>query len=192
MGRLTLKQRNGSASDAHQTPQAQCTGTQRFEWCYLPYAGSSAANARETSLQDARGTSLPYARSEEAAPFLPAAQSFLYPPVSHAIRSAPGIQLAPEDTGLNDIPPLFSWDSPNIQFSAYKKCRPIHGNDRDGYILRVYENQGKATLVKIRVNGYKQAYISDMSEKTGAELPMTDHCITLNIEAYKVVTIKFV
>jgi len=161
MGRLNIMHRSGLASYAHHTPQAQCTGMQRFEWCYIPYSASDV----------------------EAAPFLPTAHSFLYPPVSHAIRSAQ------KDVESTAIPSLFCWDALNIQFSAYKKCY-----DRDGDILRIYENQGKETCVKIHINtnAYKRAFLSDMNEQTGEELQISDNSFTLKVKAYKAITIKLV
>jgi len=162
MGRLNTMHRSGGgpASYAHYTPQAQCTGTQRFEWCYVPYTVSD----------------------DEAAPFLSTAQSFLYPPVSHSIRSVP------EGAKLKNIPSLFYWDAENIRFSAYKKCY-----DHDGHILRVYENQGKEVCVKIHINTdmYKQVFLSNMNEQTGEELQISDNSITLVVKPYKAVTIKF-
>ena len=113
MGRIHMMQREWPASEAIETPGAQCLGIQEMEWSYIPY---------ETSETD-------------TAPFLPLAQSFLYPPVIHAVRSRTKAE------SFDSLPPAFGWNEKNIQFSAYKQC-----HDRDGYMLRFFENQGKRTL----------------------------------------------
>ena len=157
MGRRNTIQRKGPASDAYVTPGAQCLGLQEIEWSYLPYQVSA----------------------EEKAPFLAAAQSFLYPPVAHAVRSQSDEQEA------TAIPPVFTWSSSNLQFSAFKKCL-----DRDGYVLRCYENQGKPLKARIGIRLFQQAWLSNMNEETLAELPIEDGSVTLDIGAYQAVTIK--
>jgi alpha-mannosidase len=156
MGRLNTMQRKGGASSSVSTPGAQCPGTQRFEWSYIPYVPDG----------------------NNKAPFLVLAQSFLYPPVSHVIRSKQ------EDAVLDDARSFF-WAEPNIQFSAYKRC-----HDGDGYILRFFENQGKATQVKVNIPAFSRAFLSDMNEKTGEPLSIRNGSITVGAGAYKAVSIK--
>jgi alpha-mannosidase len=158
MGRLNTMQRKGGASSSVATPGAQCPGTQRFEWSYIPYATDG----------------------NNKAPFLALAQSFLYPPVSHVIRSNR------EDSVL-DGARSFSWAEPNIQFSAFKRC-----HDGDGYILRFFENQGKATEVRVNIPAFSGAFLSDMNEKTGEPLSIRDGTVTVRAGAYKAVSIKLV
>ena len=124
MGRINMMQRRVPASEAIKTPQAQCLGEQTIEWSYVPYQVCES----------------------DKAPFLPAVQAYLYPPVSHAVRSA---QIAAEFSAL---PSAFRWDEPNLQFSAFKKCI-----DRDGYILRFFENQGKRTKARIHVGKFRKS-----------------------------------
>lgn len=158
MGRLNTLQRRGAASPASYTPDAQCSGEQVIEWSYIPYKPDVC----------------------DAAPFLPLAQSFLYPVVTHAIR-------APQhDESIEDIPFPIGWDKNNIQFSAFKRSQ-----DRTGYILRIFENQGKAVKTKIKVLSYKEAYMSNMNEDTLEKLDIKDGHIEVDIGAYKAVTIKF-
>ncbi|MDR1507644.1 MAG: hypothetical protein LBI67_11140 [Treponema sp.] len=156
MGRLNTMQRKGGASSSVATPGAQCPGTQRFEWSYIPYATDG----------------------NNKVPFLALAQSFLYPPVSHVIRSSR------EDSVL-DGARSFSWAEPNIQFSAFKRC-----HDGDGYILRFFENQGKATEVRVNIPAFSGAFLSDMNEKTGEPLSIRDRTVTVRAGAYKAVSIK--
>jgi mannosylglycerate hydrolase len=158
MGRLNTMQRKGGASSSVAVPGAQCLGIQQFEWSYIPYE----------------------AMEDEKAPFLPLAQSFLYPLVSHAIRS---IQ---EDTTI-PTEPGFDWDASNIQFSAFKRCL-----DRDGYILRIYENQGKFTELRLALPGFTQVFKSNMNEQTGEVLKITNGTVTVKVRAYEAVTIKLV
>ncbi|MDR1654909.1 MAG: hypothetical protein LBR96_02835 [Treponema sp.] len=156
MGRLNTMQRKGGASSSVVTPGAQCLGPQCFEWSYIPFIVDK----------------------NNKAPFLPIVQSFLYPPVSHVIRSRQ------EDTALEDTR-CFSWTEPNIQFSAYKRCY-----DGGGYILRVFENQGKPVDVKIKIQSFSRAYLSDMNEKTGEPLSIKNGEVTVKAGAYKAVSIR--
>lgn len=157
MGRRNTIQRKGPASDAYVTPGAQCLGIQEIEWSYLPYQTSNS----------------------DQAPFLPAAQSFLYPPVAHAVRSQS------EEAAATAIPSAFSWSASNLQFSAFKKCL-----DRDGYVLRFFENQGKPLQATLSVRRFKKAWLSNMNEETLAELPIEQDSITVDVGAYQAITIK--
>ena len=156
MGRINTIQRVGQASPACVTPGAQCLGTQEIEWAYLPYTPDEA----------------------DKAPFLPAAHAFLYPPVTHMIRSErPG--------NLERIPAPFEWNAPNIQFSTFKRAM-----DGDGYILRLYENQGKTTTIKLQVQGFLEAALSAMDERPGSPICIQNNFIDLTFKPYKVLTLR--
>lgn len=157
MGRLHMTQRKWPASEAIITPGAQCLGIQEMEWSYIPY---------QTDEND-------------TAPFLPWVQSFLYPPVVHAIRSKV------KEERFDMLPPSFGWEENNIQFSAYKQCL-----DRDGYILRFFENQGKSTRTVIRIGNFREAWMSNMNEETLESLDVSDGTVTIDVEPYKAVTLK--
>jgi mannosylglycerate hydrolase len=157
MGRLNTMQRKGGASPATAVPGAQCLGEQNFEWSYIPYG----------------------ADKNEKAPFLALAQSFLYPPVAHAVRSVR------EDSTMNSFGRAFGWTAPNIQFSAFKRAY-----NRDGYILRFFENQGKTVDVEIFVNGFSKAWLSNMNEETGEILEIRSGLIRVKAGPYKAVTLK--
>ena len=158
MGRHNLMQRKGAASPAVATPGAQCPGIHKFEWSYIPYA----------------------AEANEKAPFLKLAQSYLYPPVSHAVRSSQ------ETEAIKDIEEI-AWQENNIQFSTFKRSL-----DGDGYILRVFENQGKSADVKISIPNFSGAFLSDMNEKTYETIDINDKSITLSVKPYKAVTVKLI
>jgi alpha-mannosidase len=158
MGRTHTMQRWGGASPAVETPGAQCPGIQKFEWSFIPFA--SEAN--------------------EKAPFLKFAQAFLYPPVSHAVRSKQ------ENNGMKGIEGI-AWNEDNIQFSAFKRSL-----DGIGYVLRVFENQGKSTEVKISIPDFETAFLSDLDEKTGVKLEISKKSISIDVKPYKVVTIKLI
>lgn len=157
MGRRNTSQRAGSASDAIPTPGAQCLGVHEIEWSYLPYQTNT----------------------EEKAPFLSAAQDFLYPIVSHMIRSDP--------TGetVSSIPAAFGWNESNLQFSCFKQCM-----DRDGYLLRVFENQGRAVTAKIRIGDFQHAWLANLNEDALQTLEIVDGCVTVAVPPYKAVSIK--
>jgi len=158
MGRINMPLRKNPASEAIDTPGAQCLGIQEIEWSYLPYAVSK----------------------NDISPFLPTAQSFLYPPAAHAVR-------IPEEKLSGDID--FSgtdirWSGCNIQFSAFK---PAH--NAEGYVLRLYENQGRSTDCEIHLGLFKKAWLAGMDEKIICELPVDIGCANVNLEPYKVVTL---
>lgn len=157
MGRLNMMQRKWGASEAIVTPGAQCLGKQEIEWSYIPYQVSK----------------------EDRAVFLPIAQSFLYPAVSHAIRS----QADSED--FADFAPVFGWEENNLQFSAFKPCL-----NRDGYVLRFFENQGKAVQAKIWVGSFKKAWNSNMNEETLEPLEIVDGYVTVDVAPYKAISMK--
>ena len=156
MGRINTMQRRGEASTSVITPGAQCLGIRKFEWSYIPYK----------------------AEKNEKAPFLKMAQSYLYPPVSHAIRSKW------EDRKMDGMEGI-AWQENNIQFSAFK--RSLDGN---GYIFRVFESQGKPTDVNISIPDFREACLSDMDERTGGKIEVKNKSITLNIGPYKVITVR--
>ena len=125
---------------------------------------------------------LPFTPGEEdRAPFLPLAQGFLCPPAAHLARSAP----AEPVWTLDGLPPRFAWREKNIQFSAYKPCE-----DGDGFILRLYENQGRPAEVALTVGRDADVRRSDMNESEGEPLENTDGAVRLRFGPYKAETIK--
>ena len=161
MGRMNTMQRKGGASDAVHTPGAQCIGKYEIEWSYIPYTPS------ETDI----------------APFLPLAQSFLYPPVTHAVRNR-----IDTDISAKVIDAFYSCDSNNIVFSAFKK--KLSG---EGYILRMYENQGIDSDVEIKItDSFKgKVWLADMKEDAIEKITLNDNVIKLNFGGYKAVTLLF-
>ena len=125
---------------------------------------------------------MPYTPTENnIAPFLTLAQSFLYPPVTHSVRNF-------IDTGksVNEIAPFYSCDSGNIIFSAFKK--KLNG---EGYVLRMYENQGIDSDVEIKVtdsfNG--EVWFADMKEDAVKKINLQDNVIKLKFGGYKAITL---
>lgn len=123
---------------------------------------------------------IPYKVSdEEKAPFLSQVQGFLYSSVTHAIRSAS------VEEEIENVFPAVSWEEKNIQFSAFKKCI-----DRSGYILRFYENQGKKTELDLRIQGFEEAWRSNMDEASLDTLEIKDEVLHIEVLPYKAVSIK--
>ena len=160
MSRVNTLQRSGNAAMPIPTPGAQCLGEQVIEWSYIPYTVSS----------------------EEKAPFLAEAHSFLYPPVAHMIR-------ADHETDRADgIGAPYASPEGNIQFSAFK--RSIDG---DGYILRLYENQGKATDADIQLSPrFCHAWLANMDERAVSELSIEGGKVRLRFQPYKAITLKLI
>ena len=163
MGRLNTMQRRGDASSAVATPGAQCLGVHNFEWSYIPYKPEDS----------------------EKAPFLGLAQSFLYPPVSHAVRSRPGSFAASPAENKTCRFEGITWNESNIQFSAFKRSF-----DGDGYIFRVFENQGKAVDLKLSIPNFTEAYLCDLDEKPGEAVRIQNKSVLINVKPYKIITVK--
>lgn len=156
MGRRNTRMRAGAASEAFQTPGAQCLGEHVIEWSYLPYRPKAG----------------------DIAPFLPLAQSFLYPPVAHALRTAGTAD------GPDAIRRPFRWDAPNVQFSAFKRSQ-----DGRAFILRLYENQGRETALDMELD-FASAYLADLSERPVEPLSIEGGRARVALGRYKAVTIR--
>lgn len=174
MSRINTMQRDGDAAMAFYTPDAQCLGEQVMEWSYLPYAASG----------------------EEKAPFLADAESYIAPPVGHAIReehvscaacSADGSSAKTGEAVCGDICAApFAISADNIVFSAFK----IAYNE-DGYILRFFENQGKTTELTLPIaDCFGKVCLADMNEQETEELPVKDGAVKLTVDPYKAITLK--
>lgn len=122
---------------------------------------------------------IPYKASvKNAAPFLPLAHNFLYPMMTHMVRVK-----HEEDTHGPEFQP-FAFLNENVQFSAFKQA-----HDRNGYILRFFENQGCEVETRIRLAGFNKVFRSNMNEEVLDELDMKDSIVTIKAGAYKVVTL---
>ena len=122
---------------------------------------------------------IPYKVDQQnKAPFLPIVQSFLYPPMTHMVRAE---QL--EETVCEEMLP-FTFSNDNIQFSSFK--RSYDGTD---YILRFFENQGKSMEAKVKVNGFTEAFLSNMNEEVLEKIDIQDNTICIDVGKYKVISI---
>ena len=162
MSRMNMPQRKGAAADSVPTPGAQCIGKHEIEWSYIPYTPAE----------------------NDIAPFLPIAQSFLYPPVTHAVRNF--IDTA---TDMVSVDPFYSCDTKNIVFSAFKK--KLSG---DGYILRMYENQGITgdVTIKLRDNFGGEVWIANMNEDAETQIDVVNNAVKVKFGAYKAITLLFI
>jgi mannosylglycerate hydrolase len=132
--------------------------------------------------QEIEWSYIPYSiTKEDKAPFVNLVHAFLYPPVSHGVR-------APfESSVIKDGKPIFEWENNNIRFSSFKRCLK-----RDGYILRLYENQGKTTNLTISLTGFSKACLSNLAEDTKEQLVIENGKLHVNVNPYKIISIKLV
>jgi alpha-mannosidase len=159
MSRVHMPERSGAASGAFRTPGAQCPGEQVMEWSYIPYAASA----------------------EEKAPALPEAQRFLYPPVTHFIRSPHEAESA--DPAL--LAPLFTVDGP-VRYSACKAAQ-----DADAVIVRLFEDEGREATVTVGLHpAVKRASLAQTDETVIAPLTIENGSVTLTFAPYKAVTLR--
>lgn len=156
MGRLNMPQRKRDASMAVPVPGAQCPGEHVIEWSLIPYAPTEA----------------------DALPFVPAAESFLFPPATHAVRT---IDQQPKSA---QAAPLYSWQAENIRFSTFKRTM-----DRTGYVLRLYEDRGLDTEFDLQLNGFGKAYLATMAEEKTEPLTIEDGCVRLHAAPHKAITL---
>ncbi len=123
---------------------------------------------------------VPYLCEEgEKAPFAEVVQSYLYPPVAHVLRSKPA------DDTVSRIEAPVVWDTKKLQFSAFKIAQ-----DRDGYILRLYENQGRKVKTKIQLHMFKEAWLSNMNEDQLEALKIEGCAVAVEVLPYQAITIK--
>ena len=74
----------------------------------------------------------------------------------------------------------FRVSEPSIRFSAFKKCY-----DGDGYILRLFEDQGKETGASILLPAnFARAELANMNEHTLDALTIENGCIKLRFTPY--------
>ncbi len=169
MGRMNMMQRRDKASEAFDTPGAQCRGLQEIEWSYLPYPADPG----------------------DCAPFLPFAESFLCPPVVHAIRPDRSAALETErrDNRPADDPAawhqLFAWPEKNIRLSCFKKAY-----DDDSFILRFYENQGKSSRLILDAGLFTSVRQVDMNERDIRPIPLENGQIKLDVAPYQAITLR--
>ncbi len=119
------------------------------------------------------------ADANDIAPFVREAQGFLFPMMTHMVRA----RRVDGKIGADFQP--FSFAEPNIQFSSFKRA-----HDGGYYVLRFYENQGKATEASIRLEGAGKVFLSTMNEeRLGEKTLASDGTLTLSVGAYKVITL---
>jgi mannosylglycerate hydrolase len=151
MTRLNTKMRQGMAAMYPETPDAQCLGVQTFEYSFLPYRVGGVQTAEIL------------------------ADSFLYPPMAHQIktRRKPGI-----------LPRLWYWKDENIRFSCFKRSW-----DGNHYILRLYESRGIKTALNLSLPGFAAASRCMLDETQAVPIPMTGGSLTLNCKPYEIITL---
>lgn len=125
---------------------------------------------------------LPYQPDrQDAAPFIREAQRFLYPPAAHMVRDIQEQSIF----GKRAEAPC-GWEERNIQFSAFKQTY-----ENDAYILRVYENQGKRTKFRIRLDErFVRVWESDMDERPKRELVIENGSVEAEAAPYQAVTLR--
>ena len=124
---------------------------------------------------------LPYsADSKDKTPFLCDAYPFLTPPVAHEMYGPPPAD--PSKTAASFLP--FEFESNKTEFSAFRQSF-----DGDSYILRFFENQGRHVSETIRLFGFSKAFLSDMNETRGKELPLNDGKLFIDVPPYKIITL---
>lgn len=80
------------------------------------------------------------------------------------------MRAAHETAKADGIRAPYKVNAANIQFSAFKKSY-----DADGYILRLFKNQGKATDAEIELPPcFAKAYRASMNDRTECELPIVN------------------
>lgn len=160
MSKIGMKSRKGEASASIPIPEAQCLGVQQFEFAFIPF-GVAKDVAQES-------------------PFIGSANAFLYPPIAHVIREE-------QSTMIKDIEkPLFKLTPANLAVSAFKLSE-----DGSGHILRFWENEGKRTEGWLTLGDPSiRVYKTDLKEENPEELEITEDGIRLQVEPYKIVTLK--
>ena len=120
---------------------------------------------------------IPYSVAEGTA-FVDTANSYLYPPLGQIICQAGST------AGQPGRLPSFAWDAGNIVQSAFKRAY-----DGDGYILRLFENEGRETRLTLRLESFSEIYLADLNERPGQRLEIINGAVQLEFKPYKIVTL---
>ena len=62
--------------------------------------------------------------------------------------------------------------------------------ERDGCILRLYENQGRAVTARIEIGDFAEAWLADMNEDVKERIAVENGAIEVAFAPYKAVTVK--
>ncbi len=169
MGRRNLVTREEPASPPVPTPDAQCLGPHRFELSIVPC--SEAGPARRSMISAT-------------------AAGFLYPPMVHTLYARPVKGRSSSGGGKNaDVEPaFFALEPANLRVSAWKRAE-----DGNGCIVRFWENEGKATKATIRLSPrFRRVVLSGLDERSTRDLAIRDGQVTIDVEAYKIITLRLV
>jgi mannosylglycerate hydrolase len=167
MGRANFKSRAGAVSPTIPTPAAQCLGPQSYDYSFLPYSPDPTA----------------------AAPFMPAALAFLYPPVAHLADPTHILvdeAIVKRGTKGATATPAVQGTPANLRISALKRAA-----DDDGWILRLWENEGRKTTVRLALAPvFAEAWETNLNEETIRPLKLSRGRLTLTVAPYKIITLK--
>ena len=104
---------------------------------------------------------------------------FLYPPAVHPVRAGKGV-----NTGITAFKAYRFIDNNSFVISLFDLSY-----NREFYLLRFYEINGKNAKAKIDLSEFSKVYLSDMNENVGKELTTKDGVIELDVSSYEIVTL---
>ena len=146
---------------------------------YAPGAGNPFPEAQCLRKTEIEFSYIPYECGEDKTPFLPEVDSFLYPPVA-------AYQFG-------------DFQCSNGQNSVYTGVELLEGNlrlsiidqtyERDNFLVRLFEHQGKAQRGVLKLDGVKKAWLSNLNEEKLSELPVEDGQVRFEAKPYEIVTI---
>lgn len=106
-------------------------------------------------------------------------EAFLYPPAVHPVRTGTGV-----NTGITAFKAYSFIDNGSFVISLFDLSY-----NREFYLLRFYEINGKSAKAKIDLSEFSKVYLSDMNENVGKELTTKDCVIELDVSSYEIVTL---
>jgi len=104
-------------------------------------------------------------------------EAWLHPPVAHVADFPKSGDIAPCTP--------YSWDPENIRFSCFKRAE-----DGNGYILRLWENEGKETNFELKLQGFTSAELTNGEEIVTEPLPIENNRVNLKVKPYGIVTLR--
>jgi alpha-mannosidase len=75
----------------------------------------------------------------------------------------------------------FAWNAGNVVLSSFKRAY-----DGGGYILRLFENEGRETGLALHVPGFSLAWLADLNESPGEPLVLVAGRLDLQVKPYKI------
>lgn len=147
---------------------------------YAPGAGNPFPEAQCLRRTEIEFAYIPYECGEDTTPFLKDADSFLYPAVAsyqYGDFKYAKEKKSPVYTGVELI-------DGNLRLSLIDQTY-----ERDCFLVRLYENQGKTQEGRLKLDGVKKAWLATLNEEKLEELTIDKDMVRFKAKPHQIITI---